>query len=109
MKSKYIGVITFLCLLLSSCATFRYSVVGDQVTLYLKKPHAQSVVLYYSLNGFVEGLELKRQGGSWQVTLPADRPFHYFYKVDGVVFLPSCPARENDDFGSENCVFIEGM
>lgn len=100
--------VTLLCLLLSSCATFRYTVIEDQVTLYLKKPHARSVVLYCSLNGF-DGLELKRQGGTWQLTLPADRPFQYFYKVDGVIFLPSCPMKESDDFGSENCVFAEKM
>ncbi len=109
MKSIYMGVVTFLCLLLSSCATFRYNVNGDQVTLYLKKPHAKGVVLFSSLNGFVEGFELERQEKVWQLTLPADRPFRYFYKVDGVVFLPACPMRERDDFGSENCVFTRDM
>lgn len=109
LKSKYMRVVTFLCLLLSSCANFRYTVDGDQVTFYLKKPDAKAVVLYCSNNGFVEGFELERQGGAWQLTLPADRPFRYFYKVDGVVFLPACPLRERDDFGSENCVFTGDM
>lgn len=96
-------------LLLSSCATFRYTVTDEQVTLFLEKSHARSVVLYCSLNGFVEGFELKQQRGVWQLTLPAERPFTYFYKVDGVVFLPPCPVRESDDFGSESCVFTRDV
>ena len=70
----------------------------------LKKPEAKSVVLACSLDGFEPRLA-RNVAGRWEVTLPADEAFNYFYRVDGVPFLPDCPMKENDDFGSENCIF----
>jgi hypothetical protein len=41
----------------------------------------------------------------WKVTLSRLNEFKYFYLVDGKAYLPDCRLRENDDFGSNNCVF----
>jgi hypothetical protein len=103
MKLFYLGLVLF-CLALSSCSTHFYKVTGNDVTLYLEKPQAKDVVLFYSLNGYL-GQELRQQDGLWQLTLPANISFKYFYRVDGEIFLPSCPMKEKDDFGSENCIF----
>ena len=77
---------------------------GRALTLSLDKPEAKSVAIFCSLNGYA-GQMLNQRKGIWQVTVPADKPFRYFYKVDGKTFLPVCPKKEKDDFGSENCIF----
>ncbi len=103
MRSINAKLILF-CLTLSACSTHFYKVTGSEVILYLEKPQAQDVVLLCSLNGY-QGQELSQQNGLWALTLPADKSFKYFYRVDGENFLPSCPMKEKDDFGSENCIF----
>ena len=103
MKFFYLGL-TLFCLAFSSCSTHFYKVTGNDVTLYLKKPQAKEVVFFCSLNGY-QGQELRQQNGLWLLTLPADTSFKYFYRVDGVICLPSCPLKEKDDFGSDNCIF----
>jgi hypothetical protein len=91
-------------LLLFGCAVQTYRIEGDELTLILNKPHARKVVLACSLDGF-RARSAKSVNGRWEVTLPAGRSFSYFYRVDGALFLPDCALTENDDFGSENCIF----
>ena len=43
--------------------------------------------------------------GSWQISVPGNESFRYFYMIDGKKFLPDCLLRENDDFGGENCIY----
>ncbi len=102
MKSIH-SAILILCLILSSCSSHFYKMNGNEVTLYLDKP-AKSVDFFYSLNDYARQTLTQRKG-TWQVIVPADKPFRYFYKVDGENFLPACPKKEKDDFGSENCIF----
>jgi hypothetical protein len=94
----------FLGITLTGCGTHYYRIDGNNMTLILKKPEAKSVVLACSLDGFEPRLA-RNVAGRWEVTLPADEAFNYYYRVDGVPFLPDCPMKENDDFGSENCIF----
>ncbi len=103
MKSVFLGLTVF-CLIVTSCANPLYKINGQEVTLYLEKPEAKNVLFFCSLNHF-DSQELSRQNGVWEVTLPANIPFKYFYKVDGKIFLPPCPMKEKDDFGLENCIF----
>lgn len=107
MKSMYAGS-AILFLVLSSCSAHSYKVNGERVTLYLAKPEAKSVLFFSSLNDY-DGQNLIRKEGVWELTLPANRPFRYFYKVDGEIFLPDCNIKEKDDFGSENCIFDKKM
>ncbi|MBI9083695.1 MAG: hypothetical protein JEZ11_08855 [Desulfobacterales bacterium] len=103
MKHRWF-VAAILGALLSGCGTHGYRIDGNDLTLILRKPQAQSVVLVSSLDGF-SPRPAKNVAGCWEVTLPAGKAFKYFYRVDGVVFLPDCPLRENDDFGDETCIF----
>lgn len=103
MKSKYLTLVLFF-LVIPSCSSHFYKMDGREVTLYLNRPQAESVSFFCSLNGYA-GQKLTQRKGTWEVTLPADKPFRYFYKVDGENFLPVCPKKEKDDFGSENCIF----
>lgn len=90
--------------LFSGCAIHTYRVQGNEVTLMLRKPEAKRVMLASSLDGF-NLRPARRVSGRWEVTLPADKAFRFFYRVDGNVFVAGCPMKERDDFGSENCIF----
>jgi len=93
-------------LMISSCVGRFYRVADDQVTFYLELPDAQQVDFACSLDEFRLHKIKKKQVGTWEVAVPADMEFRYFFIVDGVVYLPGCDIREADDFGSENCIFV---
>ncbi len=90
--------------LTTGCASHYYKVQGDELVLYLDKPDAQRVAFACSLDGF-EPHEARKEKGRWVVCVPCDRQFRYYYVLDGELFLPACELKENDDFGSENCIF----
>jgi len=97
----------FLCLT-SGCASHYYRSHEQGLSLYLRQPGADSVLLYSSVDGFSPHVA-ERSGGCWVVTVPADRAFRYFYEVDGRVTIPQCRLKEKDDFGLENCVYEPGL
>jgi hypothetical protein len=83
-----------------------YHVINNgHVEMYLKAPQAQSVVLVVSGDTFQQVQALRDVSGMWKVTLHGLHEFKYFYLLDGKSYLPDCPLRDNDDFGSNNCVF----
>jgi len=92
------------CVLMTGCTSHYYQVNNDTLFLYLKKTDAEHVSFASSLDGF-EAHRVQKHHGKWVVSLPSGNPFHYYYVIDGELFLPSCQMRENDDFGSENCIF----
>ena len=92
-------------LLISGCAARLYRVAGDQVTFCLDLPAAQQVDFAYSLDEFRLHEVQKKQAGRWEIAVPADIEFSYFFIVDGAVYLPECDIREADDFGHQNCIF----
>ena len=104
MKRWLIPVYAIL-LLISGCTGRLYRVEDDRVTFYLDLPAAQQVDFAYSLDEFRLHKVKKKQGGTWEIAVPADIEFRYFFIVDGVLYLPGCDLRESDDFGSGNCIF----
>ena len=91
--------------LCSGCANHYYKTQEDGVGIYVKFPEAQQVLFMSSLDGY-EKHEAKRiDDKTWEILVRTDSEFRYFYMVDGEPFLPACPLKEKDDFGSENCVF----
>jgi len=94
--------------LLSGCARHYYKITENGVQIFLKKKTADIVQIAYSLDGFQLHRPKKAGGESWVFLVPANTEFSYFYIVDGVMYLPSCKSREQDDFGSENCLYIPG-
>ncbi|WP_022669085.1 hypothetical protein [Desulfospira joergensenii] len=94
----------FLLFLTAGCAVHYHRVQGDTLVLYLKEPHAGRVALACSLDGF-EPHEARLSKGQWIVSLPSRESFRYYYILDKKVFIPSCPMKEKDDFGSENCIY----
>ncbi|WP_319405058.1 hypothetical protein [uncultured Desulfosarcina sp.] len=98
----------FIGSLLYGCGTHYYRTDGSNTTLILIKPEAEQVILACSLDGF-SPRPAKKVAGYWEVTLPANESFKYFYRVDGELFLPDCPMKENDDFGSKTCIYDPQM
>lgn len=89
---------------LTACGSHHYRVDGDHMTLILTKPEAKTVVFFCSVDGFVAH-PATHLSGRWEVSVPAGEAFSYFYWVDDKLFIPDCPAKETDDFGSENCIY----
>ncbi len=97
----------FLCIC-CGCAAHYHRADEHGMTLYLRQPKAEKVILFSSLDGF-SPYPATRNSGKWANALPADREFRYFYTVDGQIFIPDCPLKEKDDFGLENCVYVPGL
>jgi hypothetical protein len=95
-----------LLLLLPGCAP-RHVMVKEAggVTLYLDVPKAEEVLFASSANSFQLQSTRKNPAGLWLTNTLADREFHYFYVVDGRVYVPDCRYREKDDFGATNCIY----
>ena len=92
-------------LVAGGCPTHYHTITGGHVEIYLKAPQAQSVILMMSGDSFQQVEAVRTGFGTWKITLNRVHEFKYFFLVDGKVFLPECPLKEKDDFGSDNCVF----
>ncbi len=78
---------------------------GDFIKLYLRAPSANAVQFVSNLDRYqIHDIETNSQG-LWEVRVPSHSEFKYFYIVDGLVFLPNCQFKENDDFGRQNCIY----
>ena len=92
-------------LILAGCGSGHYyRLEKKELVLYLKKPDARKVFFVSSLNNF-KAIPARNVSGTWEVHLPAERTFSYFYLVDGHPVTPACHLQESDDFGSRNCIF----
>ena len=89
-----------------SCAGHVYKAPDEKVILYLELPKAQHVYFASSLDEYRLQKVNKMKTDRWEIAVPAQREFRYFFLVDGSVYLPACEYREADDFGSENCIFV---
>ena len=92
-------------LLGAGCISHYYKIDADRVNLYLRMPGAKIVYFSASLDQFAPSPAKKLEAGIWEVSVPADQEFTYFYNVDGTIYLPECRLKQKDDFGAENCVF----
>jgi 1,4-alpha-glucan branching enzyme len=100
----------FLTFLASGCAEKHYSKLNENtVTFYYKAPEAHEVLFASSHDNYKLLAARKIKNHLWEVSVPAERGFTYFYVVDGIITIPACPFTENDDFGSRNCLYIAEM
>ena len=104
MKICLISIFAAL-LLISGCGGRFYRVEDHKVIFHLDLPDARQVYFAYSLDEFRLHSVQEKQAGKWEISVPADIEFRYFFMVDGAVHLPGCDIREADDFGNENCIF----
>ncbi len=101
---RYLLVAFFITVTAGCGVTHTQQVQGKNLALYLKKADAHQVFLVTSLDGFKPQKAIPMDG-QWVVFLPSNKIFRYYYVLDGKIFLPPCRMKENDDFGSENCIF----
>jgi hypothetical protein len=79
------------------------------VSIFLRKPDAGRVYFFSSMDGYKLQKATRVDEKTWQINTPAKTEFKYFYKVDGAVYLPDCRLKEQDDFGSQICIYIPGL
>lgn len=109
MKSRILLTTCCIIVFLAGCSCHYYTVNNDTVHMYLKNQDAEIVYFAFSVDGY-EKHEAKRVGRkTWEVTVPANVEFRYFYIINGTVYVPSCQYMEKDDFGSKNCLFVPRM
>ena len=82
---------------------------SNEVLLYLSMPEADRIEFVCSLDGFQPRPARRDGNGNWVISVPPGREFRYFYLVEGAVYLPECQEKENDDFGSTNCIYAPGL
>jgi hypothetical protein len=87
------------------CSAHYHTLSDGRVDFYLTAPAAQSVSLVVLGDAFKQVSAARNPLGTWKVSLLAENEFKYFYLVDGKIYLPECPLRERDDFGSNNCIY----
>ena len=106
---KYIPCLMISVLVFTGCASHYYRKNNDTLSIFLKIPDAQQVYFLSSLDGYQPRKAIRVNNRTWQISAPAQSEFKYFYKVDGTVYLPSCRLEEQDDFGSQNCIYMPEM
>ena len=106
MKNIAIGIAL---LLIAGCATHYTEIRNERVAMFLKAPDAKAVYFECSVDGFKPHLAEKTKWGTWRIDAGRAEDFTYFYRVDGVVLVPDCKFKENDDFGGKNCIFMPNM
>jgi len=106
---RQILLIAGILLICTGCASHYHLVKGDTVHIYTKRPDAGIVYFCSSLDGYERHRARRVDAKTWEVRLPANGEFTYYYIVDGTVYLPPCRLKEYDDFGSENCVYTPDL
>ena len=106
---KKVALLIFLFIFAGCGGGHSYRVKQGTVSLYLDKSEADLVYFASSLDGYKLHEADRIDNGTWEVQVPSDYEFQYFYIVDGVVYIPACTMTKKDDFGSENCVYVPGM
>ena len=102
--------IVSLLFVLAGCGTGHYHIVEEEnVRIYLNNPDADLVYFASSLDGYELHEAIRIDDDTWEVQVPSDSEFKYFYVVDGVFYVPACRMTEKDDFGSENCIYVPEM
>lgn len=93
-------------IVVAGCAPHHFNTrQSGGVTMYLDAPNASQVIFVSSADSFREHPTEKKARGFWMLEGLPDRPFRYFYIVDGKVYTPDCRYREKDDFGAVNCIY----
>ena len=79
---------------------------GDTAEYVLQLTDAADVRLAVSTDGFQLHQAREINQGLWMADVPLRDNMSYFFVVDGRTYIPDCPYKQSDDFGSVNCVFM---
>lgn len=104
---RVLTVMAAFLVVLSGCVrNYYYQVKDDQLHIFFHEPKAGKVFFLSSLDQFDLHETVKNEKGLWEVSVPSKESFEYFFIVDGEITVPPCDQKEQDDFGSENCVYL---
>ncbi len=106
---QFAVVIIVLAAGLIGCSQHYYQRQENKLQFYLINSDAKEVLFASSTDGYQPHPTTRLNSKTWKISIPGSSEFTYFYIVDGKVFLPPCPLSEKDDFGSQNCLFVQGM
>jgi hypothetical protein len=81
---------------------------GHEVRITLDLPEAKEVIFLSSLNRYEPVFMNKTFFGNWEIHLPEDKTFDYFFRVDGSPFTPECRLQQTDDWGGRQCIYSPG-
>ena len=110
MRFRLFVLLVALVVLTSACTRKHYiETTDDSVILYYSDSKAKEIFFASSIDNFTFHPATKVNKSLWTVSVRAQEGFSYFYLVDGMVTLPACQYTEYDDFGSKNCLYVNGM
>lgn len=92
----------------AGCTGHHYTTESpDSVVFFLYQPDAGNVQFASSVDKYMLHDTRKNRLGFWEISRLLTTGSLYFYVVDGSVYIPDCPYKENDDFGSTNCLYLQ--
>lgn len=108
---RYIlGAVLILFCCVTGCSQKHYYTVNDDsIHLYYQDKEARQVLFASSIDHFALHSAAETNDSLWEISVPLQEEFAYFYIVDGAVTLPECSLKQLDDFGSKNCLYVKGM
>lgn len=104
-----LAAVFLLAVLLAGCSSHYFREGGKGTYVYLRYRGAKSVFFACSLDHFRLHRAESADRDLWRVEIPSGTGFSYFYVIDGRTYVPPCPLKERDDFGSENCIYMRGV
>ena len=104
------GVLLTGALLLTACTPKHYvQVHEDTIALYSSYPDAAEVLFASSIDRYRLRSAHRVSDDIWEVVVPREHSFSYFYLVDEQLVLPDCKFTVDDDFGARNCLYEKGL
>jgi hypothetical protein len=104
------GIVLMVFFCITGCSKKHFYTINDNsLSLYYYNKKAKEVLFASSIDRFTLHPAFETNDNFWEVSVPLQEDFAYFYIVDGIVTLPDCTLMQNDDFGSKNCLFVQGM
>jgi hypothetical protein len=91
--------------IITGCRPIRALHPSHEVRLFLDLPEAKDVIFLSSLNRYKPVLMKKTFFGIWEIHLPDDIAFEYFFRVDGNPYTPECRLQQTDDWGGRQCIY----
>ncbi|MFH0998051.1 MAG: hypothetical protein V1844_21505 [Pseudomonadota bacterium] len=82
---------------------------GHEIRIALDLPEAKEVFFLSSLNRYDPVCMNKTFFGTWEIHLPEDKSFEYFFRVDGSPYTPECRLQQTDDWGGRQCIYSPGI
>ena len=91
--------------IITGCRPIRALHPDHEVRIALDLPDAKEVIFLSSLNRYERVLMKKTFFGIWEIHLPEDIAFEYFFRVDGSPYTPECRLQQTDDWGGRQCIY----